>query len=88
MIEEAKKDLKKMIIANNSEEYYYKMIADRIKPLYEFKVVGDKLFGKDDDIFRDEVIKTTQIKNKDLSEEQQLYELIVTEIVLDVFMDL
>lgn len=86
MLEEAKQDLKNKIIAENSEEHYYKLIADRVKPLYEFKQAGDFVFGADDDQFREQVIKTTLQKNLDLDESLQLYELVMTEIALDVFM--
>lgn len=88
MLEEAKQDLKNKIIAENSEEHYYKLIADRVKPLYEFKQAGDFVFGQDDDLFREEVIKTTLQKNLELEESLQLYELVMTEIALDVFMDM
>ncbi len=87
MLEEAKQDLKNKIIAENNEEHYYKLIADRVKPLYEFKQAGDFVFGADDDQFREQVIKTTLQKNLELDESLQLYELVMTEIALDVFMD-
>ncbi len=87
MLEEAKQDLKNKIIAENSEEYYYKLIADRVKPIYEFKQAGDFVFGADDDQFRNEVIKTTLQKNLELPEAEQMYELVMTEIALDVFME-
>lgn len=87
MIELAKKDLKKRIIAENSEEFYYKLIAEKVKPLHQFKEAGDFVFGVNDDQFRNEVIKTTLQKNLELPEEEQLYELVLTEIALDVFME-
>jgi len=87
MLEEAKQDLKNKIIAENSEEYYYKLVAERTEKLHTFKVAGDFVFGADDDQFREEVIKTTLQKNLKLEESLQLYELVITEIALDVFMD-
>lgn len=87
MLEEAKQDLKNKIIAENSEEHYYNLIADRVKPLYEFKQAGDFVFWANDEQFREEVIKTTLQKNLELDESLQLYELVMTEIALDVFME-
>jgi hypothetical protein len=88
MIEEAKQDLKNKIIAENSEEYYYKLVAERTEKLHTFKMAGDFVFGANDDQFRDQVIKTTLQKNLELDESSQLYELVMTEIALDVFMDI
>jgi hypothetical protein len=85
MLEEAKQDLKKIIIAENSEEYYYKLIADRVAKLHQFKEVGDTVFGKDDELFRGEVLKSTVLKNQELDDTKQAYELVMTEIALDVF---
>jgi hypothetical protein len=87
MLEEAKQELKNKIIAENSEEYYYKLVAERTENLHTFKMAGDFVFGQDDDLFREEVIKTTLKKNLELDESLQLYELVMTEIALDVFMD-
>ena len=87
MIELAKKDLKKRIIAENSEEFYYKLIAEKTKKFHEFKKAGDFVFGADDSQFREEVIKTILQTNENTPEEEQLYELILTEIALDVFME-
>ena len=87
MIELAKKDLKKRIIAENSEEFYYKLIAEKVKHFHEFKKAGDFLFGANNDQFRNEVIKTTLQKNLDRPQEHQLYEIVLTEIALDVFME-
>ena len=50
-------------------------------------MAGDFVFGADDDQFREQVIKTTLQKNLELDESLQLYELVMTEIALDVFMD-
>tara|TARA_R110002051_G_scaffold113010_1_gene185704 strand:+ start:6467 stop:6730 length:264 start_codon:yes stop_codon:yes gene_type:complete len=86
MIELAKKDLKKRIIAENSEEFYYKLIAEKTKKFHEFKKAGDFVFGKNDKQFRDEIIKTTLQINSELEQEEQLYELVLVEIALDVFM--
>ena len=87
-IEQAKQDLKKQIIIENSEEYYYKLIAERVKPFYELKKTGDSFFGENNEVFRDEVIKTTLKKNIELDETRQLYELVMTHIALDVLMDM
>ena len=87
MIEEAKQDLKNKIIAENSEEYYYKLVGDRTEKLHTFKMAGDFVFGQDDDQFREQVIKTTLQKNLELDESLQLYELVMIEIALDVFID-
>lgn len=87
MIELAKEDLKKRIIAENSEDFYYKLIAEKVKPLHLFKEAGDFVFGVNDNQFRNEVIKTTLQKNLGLPEAEQMYELVLTEIALDVFME-
>jgi hypothetical protein len=87
MLEEAKQALKNKIIAENSEEFYYKLISEKVKPLHQFKEAGDFVFGEDDEQFRNEVIKTTLQKNLELDESLQLYELVMTEIALDGFMD-
>ena len=87
MIEEAKQDLKNKIIAENSEEYYYKLVAERTEKFHTFKMAGDFVFGANDYQFREQVIKTTLQKNIELDESLQLYELVMTEIALDVFMD-
>ena len=87
MIELAKIDLKKRIIAENSEDFYYKIIAEKTKKFHEFKKAGDFVFRADDELFRNEVIKTILQTNENMPEEEQLYELILTEIALDVFME-
>ena len=86
MIEQAKRELKNEITAEHSEEYYYKLIAERTKKLHQFKLSGDLVFGENDELFREEVIKTTLKKNESLPESEQMYELVMTEIALDVFM--
>ncbi len=86
MLEEAKQDIKNRIISENGEDFYYNLIANRVKELHQFKLSGDSVFGKDDENFRNEVIKSTLIKNIDKEEEKQLYEIVITEIVLDVFL--
>ena len=86
MIVKAKQYLKNKIIAENSEEYYYKLVADRVEKLQTFKKGCDFVFGANDDQFRKRVIKTTLEKNLELDESLQLYELVMTEITLDVFM--
>ena len=45
MLEYAKQDLKNKIITENSEEYYYKLVAERTEKLHTFKMVGDFVFG-------------------------------------------
>ena len=84
-LEKAKQDLKNKIIAENSEEYYYKLVAERTEKLHIFKMAGDFVFGKNDKLFREEVIKTTLKKNLELDESLQLYELVMTDIALDAF---
>jgi len=86
-LQKAKQDLKKKIIAENSEEYYYKLVEERKEKLHTFKTAGDFVFGKDDKLFREEVIKTTLKKNLELDDSSQLYEVIMTEIALDSFMN-
>lgn len=88
MLEEAKKELKHEIIAENGEEYYYELIAERTEKLHSFKKAGDFVFGKNDNAFREEVIKATLHKNKDLEKSMQMYELVMTEISLDVFLNI
>ena len=84
-LEKAKQDLKNKIIAENSEEYYYKLVAERKEKLHTFKMAGDFVFGKNNKLFRKEVIKTTLKKNLKLDESLQLYELVMTDIALDAF---
>ena len=87
MLEAAKQELKNKIIAENSEEHYYKLVAERTEKIHTFKMAGDFVFGQDDDLFREEIIKTTLQNNLELDESSQLYEIVMTEIALDVFMD-
>lgn len=81
----AKVDFRTMMIEQNSEEKYYDFIADKIKWINDFKLVGDKIFGKDDEMFRDEVRKA--ILSKDLSDEEMLFEFVLTDIALDTLID-
>lgn len=57
------------------------MIAEKMKWINDFKLVGDKIFGKDDDGFREEVRKAVLLK--DLSDEDMLLEFVITDIALD-----
>lgn len=82
---EAKVSLRKLLIKEHGEEVYQDHILNRVKWLADFKNTGDKIFGKDDKMFREEVRKaiTEKYKNTD----KILYEFVITDIALDTFLE-
>lgn len=77
----AKIDLRNLIIEKEGEEKYYQIIAEKMKWINDLKLVGDKIFGKDDDAFREEIRKAILLK--ELSDEDMLLEFVITDIALD-----
>lgn len=77
MLEAAKQDLKELIIEQNSEEFYYKLIAEKTKKIHDFKKLADETFKKvnlddeilTDDDFRSEFIRQTLKANEDFNED-------------------
>jgi uncharacterized protein with gpF-like domain len=78
---QAKIDFRNLIIEKEGEEKYYQMTAEKMKWINDFKLVGDKIFGKDDEGFRDEVRKAILLK--ELNDEEMLLEFVITDIALD-----
>ena len=85
---EAKTELKNIIITEKGEKFFNKEITKRIKKISEFKEIGDYLFGRDDQMFRDTVIKAIIDNLEDRTDsESVLYEVCMTDFALDAFMD-
>ncbi|WP_079242613.1 hypothetical protein [Chryseobacterium indologenes] len=78
---QAKIDFRNLVIEKEGEERYYQIIAVKMKWINDFKLVGDKVFGKDDEGFRQEVRKAILLK--ELNDEDMLLEFVITDIALD-----
>jgi hypothetical protein len=78
---QAKIDLRALLIEKEGEDKYYQVIAEKTKWINDFKLVGDKIFGQDNEMFINEVRKA--ILSKDLSDEDMLFEFVITDIALD-----
>ena len=86
-LNEMQKELKDIIVSEHGEQKYYDLVAEKVKSIHQFKLKIDAEFGEDEEKFKDELIRATLENNADLPEEQQQYELAMTTIALDVFMN-
>lgn len=84
-LQEAKKTLKQMIIEEKGEDYYYELVAERIKWVDEVKQQCDSIFGQNDEKFRNEV--RIVIANSNDTEDMKLYNFVITEIAMDTIID-
>lgn len=82
---EAKVSLRNILIKEHGEEVYQNHIMDRVNWLLDFKTAGDKLIKVSDQIFRDEIRSAIVEKYKDTN--NLLYELVITDIALDTFLE-
>ncbi|WP_185269231.1 hypothetical protein [Chryseobacterium indologenes] len=85
LLQHAKRSLKELIIKENGEEYYNNLIAEKTKWIHEFKLIGDKVFGRNDEDFRKEVIKSIYDKYEDNSE--RMLNICIMDSALDVILD-
>lgn len=81
----AKQDLRKRIIEENGEDYYYNLISEKTKWIHQFKLDLDKIFGKDDELFRDECRRS--IVSKYNNEQEQFLNFVLLDIALDTVID-
>lgn len=87
MLQQAKEELKKLIIADMGEDAYNREVQKRVKLIGEIKESGDLIFGRNNKLFRKDVIKTVMETYDNYDEESLLYETVMMEIALDVFME-
>lgn len=86
-INKAKEGLKDTLIDTYGKTYYYQLIGEKSRWLNSIKENGDKVFGRNDKEFREQVHLSTLEKNKDNSESEQLYELCIVDLALDLLIE-
>lgn len=87
-MERAAQELKQRIIAENSEEFFNNLLQNRAKGFKELKEAADYTFGEaSKEEFYDMVIEETLKANVDEGMDVQLYELVLTEMALDNFLN-
>lgn len=85
LLQHAKISLKELIIKENGEEYYNNLIAEKTRWIHDFKLIGDKVFGRNDDDFRKEVIAA--IYNKYENDSDRMFNICIIDSALDVILD-
>lgn len=84
-LKEAKENLKEIIINENGYDFYLELISEKIKWINDFKLIGDKVFGSDDEVFRKEVLNA--IYDKYDNDSDRMYNICIVDLAMDVLID-
>jgi len=86
ILEELKEEYKIEILKEYGENEYFKLIGEKTKWINEFKKVGDKVFGENNQMFREECRISIIEESEHLGEFERLCELALLDLALDVIL--
>lgn len=86
LLDELKEEYKIEIIKEYGDKKYFELIGEKTKWINEFKKIGDKVFGENNLMFREECRIAIIEESKHLDEFRRLCELALLDLALDVIL--